>query len=313
MSFVFLYISFLISPVSAETITEPLITEFIIERTEPQNHLALVRDSESDLVRVGSELKIKTADGICITPVEKIIPGFFYIQTEQCARKDVQKGTIAYLERVKTITQPPATETSPDSDPTDSVATQFYENEFVQEYIKDNLSVLLSYNLNPSLSGTLPLDSQTAIQDLSGSNTISLSADYKFLELPQNLSLSTGLALSLPRSYGKYDIVTKNGIQTSSLTKNPVLTSGSLSINLRYQLVREFIFFLGANRMLATMDNVPGSINGDFGFHVGTRYYPHSNLFIEGSLNFYNLDYTLGGKTTDLSLNELEIKGGYTF
>lgn len=287
--------------------------QFIIERTEPQNHLALVKYNEEQAITIGKALKIKTQDGTCVTPVEKIVPGFFYIRTEQCERKNVQKGTIVVLEQTQTVVQQVLEASSTQNSHGESVSVINYDNEFVQDYIQNKLSALISYNMSQSLGGSLALDNQTSIHDLSGANTLSVAADYKFLDLPQNLSLSAGASLSLPRSYGKYGITTTNGVQTSSLSHNPVLTSGLLSLNLRYQMVREFIFFLGANRMLATMDNVPGSVSGDFGFHSGVRYYPHTQLFVEGSLNFYNLNYTLAGKTTDLSLNELEIKGGYTF
>ncbi|MBY0315444.1 MAG: hypothetical protein K2Q26_07985 [Bdellovibrionales bacterium] len=290
--------------------------QFTVESVEPLKHMAMVRYNEEDLVQINTDIKIKSSEGTCLASVKKIVPGYFYINTEQCQSKDVQKGTIVYLSQPTLVVErAPAQETPIYSGNADgeSQTETYYESEFAQTYIKDKLSVMLGYNVSGALSGTLPLDAQTSIRDLKGSNTMSFNAEYAFAELPQNFSLSGGLTYAFPRSFGDYDTNTIAPTPTAALGSNPVLNTTILSANLRYRLVKEFIFFLGTNYMIASMDNVPGSLNGDFGFHLGTRYYPQNNIFVEGTLSFYNFDYSLNGRVTDLSMNELALKGGYTF
>lgn len=287
--------------------------QFTVERVESQKHLAMVRYNDENLIQMNTDVKIRSVNGTCLASVKKIVPGYFYINTEQCQSKDVQKGTVVYLSQPSLIVErAPAAETVSYNADGESQTPIIYEDEFVDTYLKENLSLMLGYNMGGTLSGTLPLDGQTAITDLKGSNTMSFNAEYKITDLPQNFSLSGALTYALPRSYGEYG-VTSAGNPTTALSDNPVLTTTVLGLNLRYRLVREWIFFLGMNYMLADLDNVPGSLGGDFGFHIATRYYPHTHLFVEGTLSFYNFDYRLDGRVTDLSMNELAIKGGYTF
>jgi len=84
-------------------------------------------------------------------------------------------------------------------------------------------------------------------------------------------------------------------------------------VNLRYRVNKSLYGYLGFNHLAAYMSNLPGEMNGDFGFHTGARYYPLERFFIDGAVNFYNMNYTYGGRTTDVSLTEVEIKGGYSF
>lgn len=292
---------------------------FSIYRVDANNQTAVIQTPDADKVRVGDLYKIETPEGICHTPVSEVVEGFFYVNTEQCRNEDVQKG-IPLVSARKTSgvlvaqTDAPATPSSFQQNAMGSNTTDsdsLLQSEFVQNYLAKKLSLYVGYHAGNTLEGKIPVSGQNSINEVSGSNTIGFGAEYKIADMPYNLSAIGGFSYNLPRAYGRY--IMEGTSTTQKFDDNPELQLWSFYLNLRYRFLKEAYFFMGINRLLANMSNLPGQTDGDWGFHTGARYYPKEHFFVEGAVNFYNLNYRFQGATTDVSLTELEIKGGYTF
>jgi hypothetical protein len=292
---------------------------YSIFRLEPQHNQAVIATINANQFSVGNEFNVETPQGICQLIITKIVTDYIYVNTEQCQREYLGKGTPVIPQKSliteKALPAPiePLSQ-SPDLT-TENVTTEsdFTNSDFYNAYIAKKLSTTLSYLTGNTLEGRALINSTTAIEDIKGSNTIALGFDYAFWKLPYNLSLSAGMNYSLPRSYGRYQLRTLNGSQTVNFNNTPKLQTLSLFSNVRYQWDEKTWAYFGINHMFADSSGLPGDISGDFGFHLGARHYVLENFFAEGSLNFYNLDYEVQNRTADFSLTELEIKAGYTF
>jgi hypothetical protein len=296
---------------------------FSIHRVDQNNHLAVVQTGQliSEVgVKAGDEFKIQTPDGDCYTPVSEVIDGFFYVNTQQCRDSDVQKGiTLVSTTTTRVIPQEPVTITrsAPSHFPGDdsfSTTSEISNSPFYNDYIADKLSVYMGYHAGNTLDGQLPVGGQNSITELSGAHTIGFGAEYEVAKMPYNLSAVGGISYNLPRSYGRYTLNTSTGpAQKFSEGANPELRLWSFYGNVRYRFLKDAYAYMGINRLVASMSNLPGKTSGDFGFHLGARYYPASRIFVDTAINFYNLNYEFQGVTKDVSLTEVEVKGGYTF
>jgi hypothetical protein len=291
-----------------------------VYRVDQNNHVAVVQTTETG-VKIGDEFKIQTADGFCHTPVSEIIEGFFYVDTQQCRNEDVRKGTVLISTKNMVVIERAVATTPVRQAPTRfpgndefSTKAEVESSPFFKNYIADKLSLYVGYHAGNTLDGQLAVSSQSSITELSGAHTIGLGAEYQIAQMPYNLSAVGGVSYNLPRAYGRYTLNTSSGpAQKFSDNSNPELQLWSFYGNIRYRFLKDAYAYMGMNRLVASMSNLPGKTTGDFGFHLGARYYPGSRVFIDTALNLYNLNYEFQGVTTDVSLTELEIKGGYTF
>ncbi len=293
------------------TAQEPLT----IQRLEMHKNTALVSAPRAGkTVRKGDEYYVETPIGKCFVQVREVLSDFFRVNTEQCGREHLAQGTAVYPKENVVIEHTTVTETLVPA-PTESVQApfEFIQQEFFEQYLHKRLSVFASYLAGRELSGTAYLDNVTTISDFKTSNTIAIGADYRILSLPNNFSWSGGVEYNLPRSVGNYTLSTVNGNSTQRFSNDPSLEIFNLFTNARYHFNEKLFGQIGVNYLFADLSDTPGELSGDFGFHGGVRYYPMVNLFVDGQLNFYNLDYSLNGRTADLSLTELAVKAGYTF
>lgn len=299
---------------------------YFIYRVDHNNHTAVVTLSNAEEIRVGEEFKIQTPDGYCHTPVTEVINGFFYVNIEQCRNEHVQKGTMLVAANPvavpmaipNTAASSPVATRSPASSPFEadsSVSSESnYKNTvFYKQWIANKLSAYVGYHAGNDLDGQLGVTQQSTITGLSGSHTVGFGAEYQVAELPYNFDVLGGLSYNLPRSYGRYSIRTQGNGPAPTFNESPELQLWSFYANLRYRFAKDIYGYFGLNRTAAYMSGLPGDARGDFGFHAGARYYPWNRFFVDGAVNFYNIDYSYQGRTTDVSLTELEIKGGYTF
>lgn len=291
-----------------------------VKRVEPHNNRAQVARSGSQDIAIGDQLKVDTPNGNCQVSVTEVYAEHFYIDTQQCARTDVVEGTFISSEMPQGSQQYAGDdptlvpEEAFEADQQSTYTNDWMSSEFYQNYVADKLSTYISYHMSNSLQGDVNLGATGGtIEELSGANTIGFGAEYRIWQFPNRLSITGGLTYELPRSFGQAIVTNTNGQITQSFEKNPTLFAWNFYANLRYQIMDELQAFVGLNRLAANLKYLPGETNGDFGFHLGARWYPYTRFFAEGSLNFYNLDHTVAGNTTDLTLNEFELKGGYTF
>ncbi len=306
MSFLFFFFASLI--VNAET--------FSILRLEPQHNLAVIATVEAQNFAVGNEFSVETPQGVCHLVVKKIVTDYIYVDTEQCQSEYLSKGTpISPRQQVtveKSMVEPTvlSAEISADSVSTDLT---FLNSDFFNTYVKDRLSATVSYLAGNSLDGQARLNQNTVIEDIRGSNTMALGLDYTIWHLPYNLTWSTGMAYSLPRSYGRFQLTSDGNSQSENFNGTPKLETLSLFSNLRYHWSDTLWAYFGLNRLFVSSSGFNGEMAGDFGFHLGGRYYMYRNFFADCSINFYNLDYKIGNQKFDYSMTELELKAGYTF
>lgn len=290
---------------------------FNILRLEPQHNLAVIATIQAEKFAVGNEFAVETPQGACYLVVKKIVTDYIYVNTEQCQSEYISKGTPISPRQNIVVEKPvrPETPLIAASMTTDSVSTDlnFLNNEFAQTYLKDRLSLTFSYLTGSTLDGRAQLNASTAIEDFRGSNTVSFGAEYLYWNLPYNLSLSAGMAYSLPRSYGRFQLINNSNAQTVTFAEAPKVETLSLFSNLRYQWNEKIWAYLGLNHLFAGSSGFNGQMSGDFGFHLGARYYIFQNFFADSSINFYNLDYEIGSQKFDYSMTELELKAGYTF
>ncbi|MBY0383677.1 hypothetical protein K2X05_00840, partial [bacterium] len=234
------------------TLTQILHAEtFNILRLEPQHNLAVIATIQAQKFAVGNEFAVETPQGACYLVVKKIVTDYIYVNTEQCQTEYLSKGT-PISPRQNIVVEKP-TQSAPTilnaSLSTDSVSTDlnFLNNEFVQTYLKDRLSVTFSYLAGNTLDGRAQLNANTAIEDFRGSNTVSFGAEYLYWHLPYNLSLSAGMAYSLPRSYGRFQLINNGNAQTVSFGEAPKVETLSTFTNLRYQWNEKTWTYLGLN------------------------------------------------------------------
>lgn len=305
-------IVFLFSLFTAQA-QEPLT----IQRLETHKNTALVsapRDGHA--VKKGDEYYVETPIGKCFVQVKEVLSDYFRVNTEQCGREHLAQGKSVYPKENVVIEHTTVTETETlVPAPTESVTSpfEFIEQAFFEKYLNKRLSVFASYLAGRELSGTAYLDNQTTISDFRTSNTLAIGADYRILTLPNNFSWTGGFEYSLPRSVGNYTLGTVNGNSTQRFTNDPSLEVFNLFTNARYHFNNALLAQVGVNYLFADLSDSPGELSGDFGFHGGVRYYPMVHLFVDGQINFYNLDYSLNGRVADFSLTELALKAGYTF
>lgn len=300
------------------TLTQILHAEtFNILRLEPQHNLAVIATIQAEKFSVGNEFAVETPQGACYLVVKKIVTDYIYVNTEQCQSEYISKGTPISPRQnviVEKTAQPESSILNA-SMTTDSVSADltFLDNEFVQNYLKDRLSVTFSYLTGSTLDGRAQINTTTAIEDFRGSNTVSFGAEYLYWNLPYNLSLSAGMAYSLPRSYGRFLLINNGSAQTVNFGAAPKVETLSVFSNLRYQWNDKGWSYIGLNHLFVDSSGFNGQMSGDFGFHLGGRYYIFENFFADSSINFYNLDYEIGAQKFDYSMTELELKAGYTF
>lgn len=290
---------------------------FSILRLEPQHNLAVIATIEAQKFAVGNEFSVETPQGACYLVVKKIITDYIYVDTEQCQSEYLSKGTPISPRQQVAIEKPAAApptminaEISPDSVSTDLT---FLNSDFFNAYIKNRLSATVSYLAGNNLDGQAQINPNLAYGDIRGSNTMALGFDYTIWHLPYNLTWSAGMAYSLPRSYGRFQLINNSGAQTLNFSGTPKLETLSLFSNLRYHWSETLWAYFGLNRLLVDSSGFNGEMAGDFGFHIGGRYYIYENFFADSSINFYNLDYKIGNQKFDYSMTELELKAGYTF
>lgn len=286
-----------------------------IQRLETHKNTALVSAPGSGQdVKVGDEYYVETPIGKCFVLVREVLSDYFRINTEQCGREHLAQGKSVYPKEKVVIERETVTETFTAA-PVESVTApfEFLQQDFFEQYMHKRLSVFASYLAGRELSGTAYIDNQTTMSDFKTANTIAIGADYRIMTLPNNFSWSGGVEYNLPRSVGNFTLSTVNGNSTQRFGGDPTLEIFNLFTNARYHFSETLLAQVGMNYLFADLSDTPGELSGDFGFHGGVRYYPAPNLFIDGQLNFYNLDYSLNGRTADLSLTELAVKGGYTF
>ncbi len=289
----------------------------ILRFEPPRNNLAVIATLDAQKYSAGNEFVVETPKGACFLVVEKVVTDFIYVNTEQCQREYVSKGTIVaprpkvMVERI--ITAEPKIIRAEMS--TDSVSADigYIDQEFYEAYIKNRLSATFSYLAGNRLDGEAQLNPSTSIGDFRGSNTLAVGAEYSILKLPYNLSLSAGTAYQLPRSYGRYQLSGPGASQGGNFSNAAKIETLSVFSNLRYQWSEATYAYFGLNHLFVNSSGFAGEMNGDFGFHLGGRYYILQNFFADASFNFYNLDYEINNQKFDFSLSELEIKAGYTF
>jgi len=285
---------------------------YTIHRIEPQNR-AVIATTKADEISVQDEFNVETPLGVCKLVVTKIVTDYVYLNTEQCQSEYVQKGTtIVSNKKVVVERAPTVAQEIPQPTANQSISSQpeWMQSEFFQNYVATRLSVYFSYYTGTALDGQIAIAGDRA-EDFKGSNAMGFGADYRIADLPYSLSVVGGMAYALPRGYGRYR--SANFASTLDFGNNPELQMFSFYGNLRYQFHDKAYAVFGLNRLLTEMSNVPGDMDGDFGFHVGARYYPLAKFFLDGNINFYNMDYDNGPEKADFSLTELEVKAGYTF
>lgn len=286
-----------------------------IQRLETHKNTALVSAPRAgNSVKMGDEYYVETPIGKCFVQVREVLSDYFRINTEQCGREHLAQGKSVYPKEKVVIEHEVVRETFTPA-PVESVATpfDFIQQEFFEQYMHKRLSVFASYLAGRQLSGTAYLDNQTSIGDFKTSNTIAIGADYRIMTLPNNFSWSGGFEYNLPRSVGNYTLSTANGNSTQRFGSDPSLEVFNIFTNARFHFNEKLMAQVGVNYLYADLSDTPGELSGDFGFHGGVRYYPLPNLFVDGQINFYNMDYSLNGRKTDFSMTELALKGGYTF
>lgn len=292
---------------------------YSILRLEPHHNQAVIATIEAQKFSVGNEFTVETPQGACYLVVKKIITDYIYLDAEQCQAEYLGKGTpVSPRQNVVVERIQPATDYTPISNAdmsSDSISTDvgYVNSDFYDQYIKNRLSATASYLTGNTLDGRAQLTATTAIEDFRGSNTISLGTDYTYWHLPYNLTLSGGFNYSLPRSFGRYQLINNNNSQTINISNSAKVETLSLFSNLRYHWNEQTLSYVGLNHLFVGSSGFAGEMSGDFGFHVGARHYLFENFFADGSINFYNLDYEVGNQKFDYSLTELEIKAGYTF
>lgn len=286
-----------------------------IQSFEPQKNTALVSlPSATTQVKVGDEYFVETPYGKCFIQVSEVMRDFFRLNTEQCGREHITNGKALFAKEKVLIERTITTETfEPLPNDSVNVPLDFIDADFFKNYMHDRLSIYASYLTGKNISGTAPIGDQTTIGDFKTSNTIALGAEYKILTFMSNFAWSSGFSYNLPRSFGAYTLATTNGESTQRFNNDPTLSLFSVFTNARYAFNEQLFAHLGMNYLLASSNDTAGSMSGDFGFHLGARYYPLKNVFVDGQINFYNLDYTVNNITSDFSLTELDLKAGYTF
>lgn len=290
-------------------------TALTIHKYEAHKNTALVAlEAARDQVKMGDEYFVETPFGNCYLVVKEVMADFFRVDTQQCGSEHITDGKSIFAKHKVIIEKQTVTETvQPLPNDSISIPLDFINEEFFKTYLHERLSVSVAYLTGRNLNGTANLDNQTAIGDFKTSNTIALGLDYRIMNFANNFSWTGGLSYNLPRSLGTYTLTTINGNQTQRLPQDPSLEVLSFYTNARYQFHQKLYGFIGMNYLFADISQAPGEMSGDFGFHAGSRYYAMSNLFIDGQINFYNLDYAVGSQVADFSLTELELKAGYTF
>jgi hypothetical protein len=310
-------VSAILLSLSSFVFAQDIPTEFTIHRVEAQNR-AVVASKQADAVRVGEEFTIETAEGDCHLPVTKVVEDYFYVDTQQCESDVVTVGTVLHSTRKIQVERAPAAVT-PVIAGGETVATEgpeWMQSEFYQDWVKDRASSYISYYTGNTLSGSIAYSNTLAVEDLKGSNAIGVGLDYKIVELPYKLSVVGGFAYALPRAYGSYHESTPTASGRRDFDNNPELEIASLYANLRYEFADNVFGLLGINRLFARLKHMQGDMSGDFGFHVGARYYPTdrlARLFVDADINFYNMNYEYQNVKADFSLTELELRAGYTF
>lgn len=289
---------------------------YTIQHLENAQNKALIAATDAvNHVKVGDEYFAETPIGNCYMQVQSVAQDFFHVSTAQCGQEFLSQGQAVFPkqnivvehQQVNQIAAPVADERITLSI-RDRIDEQFYN-----DYLLNRLSFFLSYQAGHTLDGKANLDQQTSIGDFRTSNTLGLGADYRIMQFISNFSWSAGFNYNLPRSLGSYSVTTVNGTQSADFSNTPRLSLLSFYTNARYEFHPNFFAQLGLNYLIPNASGLAGTVSGDFGVHGGVRYYPYENLFIDGQLNLYNLNYTLLGRTYDFSLTEVELKGGYTF
>lgn len=288
-----------------------------IYKLDNSKHTALVAfNPANNNVQVGDEYYVETPIGKCFVQVTDVTSPYFRVNTEQCGSDYLASGKSIHPKEKVVIERQEVTQTQtiqPVPNDSVSIPLDFIDEEFYRAYLADRLSITVSYLTGKTLDGTANLDATTTIGDFNTSNTIALGADYRLLTLPNNFSWTAGFEYNLPRSIGNYTLTTTNGSQTARFANDPSLEIFNMYTNARYQFTQTLYAQVGLNYLYADVSDAPGEMSGDFGFHAGARWYAIQNLFVDGQINFYNLDYSLAGRTADFSLTELALKAGYTF
>ncbi len=288
-------------------------TYSILRFEPPRQNLAVIATIDAQKYSAGSEFVVETPQGACFLVVEKVVTDYIYVNTEQCQKEYISKGTVV-SPRPKVVVERTITETAvvaaDDSMSTDS---GMGEQDFYESYVKNRLSATFSYLTGGNLDGTAQVNPATSLGDFSGSNTLAVGAEYSIMKLPYNLSWSAGAAYHLPRSYGRFQMQSPGASQVVNFSSGAKIETLSLFSNLRYQWNELTYAYFGLNHLFVNSSGFLGEMNGDFGFHLGGRYYVWQNLFADASMNFYNLDYKVNNQKFDFSMTELEIKAGYTF
>lgn len=296
---------------------------YSIQRVDTINSKALVKTERPEDIQAGQTFKLDTPLGVCQVTATEVYKAYFYVDTRQCAKNDVQVGGMIYTESQRQPAEANQSnwnqeESSFFGDSPSRQKINFINNwvgdEFYDKYIAERVSSYITYHFADTLSGSVRFNTGNTLDELSGANTIGFGAEYAIVSFPNRMSISAGLTYELPRAFGDSVVRDANGQGVDNFFgKNPTLFLWNMYANLRYDITDEVMAYLGINRLAANLKYVPGEVNGDFGFHMGARYYAYNQFYVEGSFNFYNLDYQVDGTTFDLSLNEFEVKGGYTF
>lgn len=300
-----------------ESGTSEVTKEFSIHRVEARNS-AIIASKQANTVKVGEEFTVETPYGACHVPVTRVIEDYFYVDTQQCQSEFISQGTTLRSTRKVRVEVSETTDlanvqggqTISENEPA------YMQTEFYQGYVKNRASAYISYYTGNTLDGSIAFNNTTRVEDLKGSNAIGIGADYKIVQLPYSLSVMGGFAYALPRSYGSYELSTPTATGRQDFDQNPELETASLYFDMRYQFSDKVYGLFGVNRLFTRLSKFRGDMTGDFGFHLGARYYPTERLkglFVHGDINFYNMDYEFQNVKADFSLTELEIKAGYTF
>ena len=299
---------------SSFLISAQSINFFEVESTQPDIYQARVKLTPEQAVSMGDQLAVETPQGRCQVEVTQTFMTHFIVNTKQCGRTDIQTGTmISAIEPEQEVIPPDNVDDFYERKPF-ALFGEWQETEFFKTFIADRLSPYISYHASNTLEGEIPLGGNQYIDEISGAHTIGFGAEYKIADLPHLLSVSAGATYELPRSFGRFTVRQSNGAEVPvNFAKNPTLYVWNFYGNIRYEVNDEILAYMGMNYLLAEMKHIPGNVSGDLGVHFGMRYYAYNKLFIDGALNFYNLDYSYLGNTSDLSLTELEVKGGITF
>lgn len=299
---------------------------FLIHRMEPGRNEAVVASHYAGSIRVGDEFKVETPQGTCHVITTKVITDYFYVNTDQCAIKDLERGTqlrpvivtsssdVAEVQERAPAGKPGSADADGSAGAVETTGNEILDSEFFQDYVKSRLSLMVSYHTGNTLDGTIPTGNGTSYGDFKGSNTVGFGADYKFLEPRHDVNFVGGFAYSMPRAYGRYTFNTLGNVpETTLFEANPEMQTLSLFVNARYKVNDDVLIYGGINHLFVDMDNIAGDFSGDIGFQLGARYYPSPQVFVDAQLDLYNLDYELNNQAVDFSLTEVEIRGGYTF